>query len=261
MAIIRETVLEVKHYTDSLMHIKTTRDKGTRFRDGEFLMIGLDNWSEKLQRNKPIMRAYSVASPNYEEYMEWFSIKVPDGPLTSRLQHIKEGDELLVNSKAVGTLVIPNLKPGKNLYLLATGTGVAPFMSLVRGLETYEDYDNVILVWGTRTVKELAYKEFLEGLNAHEIWGEITQGKFKFYPTVTREEFVNMGRVTTAMYKGKVQEQLGLSEFSKEHDRVMVCGSMEMNLELKEWLEGLGFSEGNNKTPGEYVVEKSFVEK
>ena len=252
MAIIKEKVLEVKHYTDRLFHFKTTRDPGTRFRDGEFLMIGLE------VDGKPLLIAYS---PNYEEYMEWFSIKVPNGPLTSKLQHIKPGDEIITNTKSVGTLVMPNVKPGRNLYMLATGTGVAPFMSLVRGLETYEDFDNVILVWGTRVQKELAYKEFLEGLNEHEIWGEITQGKFKFYPTVTREEFENTGRVTTAMYENKVQDKLGLPKLDKEHDRVMICGSIEMNLELKEYLEGLGFTEGNNREPGEYVLEKSFVEK
>ena len=213
MAIIKEKVLEVKHYTDRLFHFKTTRDPGTRFRDGEFLMIGLE------VDGKPLLRAYSVASPNYEEYMEWFSIKVPNGLLTSRLQHIKPGDEIITNTKSVGTLVIPNLKSGRNLYMLATGTGVAPLMSLVRGLETYEDFDNVILVWGTRVQKELAYKEFLEGLNEHEIWGEITQGKFKFYPTVTREEFENTGRVTTAMYENKVQDKLGLPKLDKEHDK------------------------------------------
>ena len=255
MAIVKEKVLEVKHYTDRLFHFRTTRDPGTRFRDGEFLMIGLE------VENKPLLRAYSVASPNYEEYMEWFSIKVPNGPLTSRLQNIQVGDEIITNTKAVGTLVLDNLKSGRNLYMLATGTGVAPFMSLVRGLETYEDFDNVILVWGTRVQKELAYKEFLEGLNKHEIWGEITQGKFKFYPTVTREEFENTGRVTTAMYENKVQDKLGLPKLDKEHDRVMICGSIEMNLELKEYLEGLGFTEGNNREPGEYVLEKSFVEK
>ena len=261
MAIKKEKVLEVKHYTDNLMHFKTTRDSGTRFRDGEFLMIGLDIWSEKLQKNKPIMRAYSIASPNYEEYMEFLSVKVPDGPLTSRLQHIKPGDEILVNTKSVGSLVMANLKPGRNLYLLATGTGVAPFMSLIRGLETYEDFDNVVLVWGTRTVKELAYKEFLEGLNEHEIWGEITQGKFKFYPTVTREKFENTGRITTAIYENKVQDKLGLPKLDKEHDRFMICGSMPMNIELKEYLEGLNFTEGNSRIQGEYVLERAFVEK
>ena len=255
MAIVKEKVLEVKHYTDRLFHFKTTRDSGTRFRDGEFLMIGLE------VEGKPLLRAYSVASPNYEEYMEWFSIKVPNGPLTSKLQHIKPGDEIITNSKAVGTLVLDNLKQGRNLYMLATGTGVAPFMSLVRGVDTYDHYDNVILLWSTRLVKELAYKDFLEGLNNHEIWGEITQGKFKFYPSVTREDFINTGRITNAMYDGSVYEKLGVEPFDKEKDSAMICGSMPMNLEFKEYFEKMGCKEGNSQTRGDYVLEKSFVEK
>ena len=255
MAIVKEKVLEVKHYTDRLFHFKTNRAPGTRFRDGEFLMIGLE------VEGKPLLRAYSVASPNYEEYMEWFSIKVPNGPLTSRLQHIKPGDEVITNSKAVGTLVLDNLKQGRNLYMLATGTGVAPFMSLVRGVDTYDHYDNVILLWSTRLVKELAYKDFLEGLNDHEVWGEITQGKFKFYPSVTREDFINTGRITNAMYDGSVYEKLGVEPFDKEKDSAMICGSMPMNLEFKEYFEKMGCKEGNSQTRGDYVLEKSFVEK
>lgn len=255
MAIVKEKVLEVKHYTDRLFHFKTTRDSGTRFRDGEFLMIGLE------VEGKPLLRAYSVASPNYEEYMEWFSIKVPNGPLTSKLQNIKPGDEIITNTKAVGTLVLDNLKQGRNLYMLATGTGVAPFMSLVRGVDTYDHYDNVILLWSTRLVKELAYKDFLEGLNDHEIWGEITQGKFKFYPSVTREDFINTGRITNAMYDGSVYEKLGVEPFDKEKDSAMICGSMPMNLEFKEYFEKMGCKEGNSQTRGDYVLEKSFVEK
>jgi ferredoxin--NADP+ reductase len=255
MAIVKEKVLEVKHYTDRLFHFKTTRDPGTRFRDGEFLMIGLE------VEGKPLLRAYSVASPNYEEYMEWFSIKVPNGPLTSKLQNIKPGDEIVTNTKAVGTLVLDNLKQGRNLYMLATGTGVAPFMSLVRGVDTYDHYDNVILLWSTRLVKELAYKDFLEGLNDHEVWGEITQGKFKFYPSVTREDFINTGRITNAMYDGSVYEKLGVEPFDKEKDSAMICGSMPMNLEFKEYFEKMGCKEGNSQTRGDYVLEKSFVEK
>ena len=255
MAIVKEKVLEVKHYTDRLFHFKTTRDPGTRFRDGEFLMIGLE------VEGKPLLRAYSVASPNYEEYMEWFSIKVPNGPLTSKLQNIKPGDEIVTNTKAVGTLVLDNLKLGSNLYMLATGTGVAPFMSLVRGVDTYDHYDNVILLWSTRLVKELAYKDFLEGLNDHEVWGEITQGKFKFYPSVTREDFINTGRITNAMYDGSVYEKLGVEPFDKEKDSAMICGSMPMNLEFKEYFEKMGCKEGNSQTRGDYVLEKSFVEK
>ena len=255
MAIVKEKVLEVKHYTDRLFHFRTTRDPGTRFRDGEFLMIGLE------VEGKPLLRAYSVASPNYEEYMEWFSIKVPNGPLTSRLQHIKPGDEVITNSKAVGTLVLDNLKSGRNLYMLATGTGVAPFMSLVRGVDTYENYDNVILLWSTRLIKELAYNDFLQNLNEHETWGEITQGKFKYYPSVTREEWVNKGRITDAMYDGSVYEKLGVEPFEKGKDVAMICGSMPMNLEFKEYFENMGCKEGNSQTRGDFVLEKSFVEK
>lgn len=255
----KEKVLNVTHYTDQLMHFEITRDPGTRFRDGEFLMIGLDNWSEKLQKNKPIMRAYSVASPNHQETLEFYSIKVQDGPLTSKLQHVKEGDEILVNSKAVGTLVHTNLKPGRNLYLIATGTGIAPFMSIIRGVDTYEHYSRVIVVWGARTAKELPFRELIESLNTDEIFGEVTEGKLRTYFTCTREPYENEGRVTTAMYEGKVQDQLLLPPIDAEHDRVMICGSMEMNLELKDYLEGMGFNEGDSKTPGEFVIERAFV--
>lgn len=262
MALVKERVLEVEHYTDRLFRIKTTRDPSIRFRDGEFLMIGIDT-DEKDYGYPPegkLLRAYSVASPNYEEYLEFFSIKVQDGPLTSRLQHIEVGDEMLVNTKAVGTLVMDNIKPGRNLYLMATGTGVAPFMSIVRSLDYYDNFDNVILMWGTREVAELAYKDFLEGLNDHEIWGEITQGKFLFYPTVTREDFHTQGRITDALYTGKVQEQLGIDAFDKEHDRVMICGSNEMNMELRKYfIEELGCTEGNANDRGEFVLEKAFV--
>jgi|TARA_R110002074_G_scaffold45808_4_gene118338 ferredoxin--NADP+ reductase len=259
MAEHKETVIEVTHYTDTLFHIKTTRGSGVRFRDGEFMMIGLDHWSEKLQKNKPIVRAYSVASPNHADYLEFYSIKVQDGPLTSRLQHIKVGDEIIVKGKPTGTLVMPFIKPGRNLYFIATGTGIAPFMGLLRGLETYDDYDNVIVVWGARIEKELPFVDFINGLNEDEIYSEVTQGKIKTYFTCTREDYKNTGRVTTAMYSGDVQSKLGLDKLDPEHDRVMICGGIEMNLELQEYLEEQGFTEGNNKTPGEYVVERAFV--
>ena len=268
MKISKETVLEVVHYTDRLFYFKITRDPTLIFREGEFVMIGLDNWSEKLQKNKPIMRAYSMVSPTYADYLEFYSIKVPNGPLTSKLQHIKPGDEILVNQRAVGTLVNANLvTPGRNLYLLATGTGIAPFMSIIRGVETYDHYDNVIIVWGTRTADELAFEEIIEELkvvglrNAQLAYHSplTIQGKLKTYFTCTREDYKNTGRVTTAMYENKVQDKLDLSDLSSKHDRVMVCGSMEMNLELKEYLDKLGFIEGNNKHPGSYVLEKSFV--
>ena len=262
MAIQKEKVLEVEHFTDRLFRIRTTRSPNIKFRDGEFLMIGIDT-DEKDYGYPPegkLLRAYSVASPNYEEYLEFYSIKVQDGPLTSRLQHVEVGDEMLVNSKAVGTLVMANVKPGRNLYLMATGTGVAPFMSIVRSLDFYDNFDNIILMWGTREVAELAYKDFLEGLNDHEIWGEITQGKFIFYPTVTREDFHTSGRITDALYTGKVQQQLGLDEFDKEHDRVMICGSNEMNMELRKYfIDELGCTEGSASEAGEFVLEKAFV--
>jgi ferredoxin--NADP+ reductase len=260
MAINKERVLEVEHFTDRLFRIKTTRDKTLRFRDGEFLMIGLDHFSEKLQRNKPIMRAYSVTSPSHQETLEFFSIKVQDGPLTSKLQHIKVGDEILVNTKPVGTLITTNVKSGRTLYMLATGTGIAPFLALIRGFDVYENYDNVVLLHGVREVKDLSFDDYLNNLNEDEIYKEITQGKFKYYPTVTRETFKHQGRVTDAMYSGEVQRVLELEEFDKEKDRVMICGSMEMNLELKEYFEGLGLVEGTMKEPGEYVLEKAFVD-
>ncbi|MBC8429061.1 MAG: ferredoxin--NADP reductase [Candidatus Endolissoclinum sp.] len=259
MAINKERVLEVEHFTDRLFRIKLTRDKSLRFRDGEFLMIGLDHFSEKLQKNKPIMRAYSVISPSHQETLEFYSIKVQDGPLTSKLQHIQVGDEVLVNTKSVGTLVTTNVKNGRTLYMMSTGTGISPFLSLVRGFNIYDNYDNVVLLHGVRNVTDLSFDDYLNNLNEDEIYKEITQGKFKYYPTVTREEFKHEGRVTDAMYSGKVQEALGLEEFDKEKDRVMICGSMEMNLELQEYFEGLGLVEGTMKEAGEYVLEKAFV--
>lgn len=255
MAIIKEKILNVEHYTDRLFRIETTRDPSIRFRDGEFLMIGIE------VDGKPLMRAYSVASPSHQDTLEFFSIKVPDGPLTSRLQHVKVGDELLINTKAVGTLVLDNLREGRNLYLMATGTGVAPFMSLARGIETYEKFDKVILMWGTREIAELAYYDLLNNLNKHEVYSELTQGKFLFYPTVTREDFKNQGRVTDAMYEGKVQSVLGLEPFDKELDRVMICGSHDMNMELKRYfIDKLGCTEGNANRLGEFVLEKAFVD-
>lgn len=253
MAIIKEKVLRVEHYTPDLFHFTTTRDPSIRFRDGEFVMMGLE------VDGKPLMRAYSVASPNHQETLEFYSIKVQDGPLTSRLQHIREGDEVLVNTKAVGTLVLDNLKPGRNLYFLATGTGVAPFLSLTRGVDTYENYDNVIVAWGARTAAELPFTDFLEGLNKDEVYSQITEGKLKLYPTVTREPYRNEGRVTTALFEGRISEQLGLDGLDPEHDRIMICGSIPFNKDLTEWLEANGFTEGNANYRGEYVVERAFV--
>jgi ferredoxin--NADP+ reductase len=175
---------------------------------------------------------------------------------------MKVGDEVITNTKAVGTLVMDNLKSGRNLYMLATGTGVAPFMSLVRGLETYEKYEKVILLWSTREVKELAFMEMLENLNSHPVWGEVTQGKFLFYPSVTREDFKNTGRITNAIFDGSVYDKLGVPLFDKDKDSAMICGSIEMNMEFKKYFEDtLGCVEGSSNLPGDFVLEKSFVEK
>lgn len=253
MAKVKEKVLEVKHYTDTLFYFKTTRDPGTKFIDGEFMMVGLEI------EGKPILRAYSVVSPNHQEHLEFYSIKIPDGPLTSKLKDIKIGDEIIVNTRSTGTLINQNVIPGRNLYLMATGTGIAPFMSIARGLDTYKHYDKVIIVWGARFKTELPFKEYLEGLCENETYKDIIQNKLYTYMTTTREESEHVGRVTTALYEGKIQEELGLEPLDAEHDRVMICGSMPMNLELKEFLESKGFKEGTMKEPGSYVLEKAFV--
>ena len=208
MAIKKEKVLEVKHYTDNLMHFKTTRDPGTRFRDGEFLMIGLDNWSEKLQKNKPIMRAYSIASPNYEEYMEFLSVKVPEGQLTSRLQYIKPGDEILVNTKSVGTLVMANLKPGRNLYLLATGTGVAPFMSLVRGLETYENFNNVTFYYNKGIIYNYNAKNKIFEINQKNLSGR----SFFFRGKINGVKIVYKGKFE--YFNNKIEKRIDLNNLT-----------------------------------------------
>ena len=257
MALLKEKVLKVEHYTDRLFHITTTRDPSFRFVDGEFAMVGIE------VDGKPLLRAYSIASPSYQDTLEFYSIKVPDGPLTSKLQHITVGDDFLVNSKTVGTLLIDNLKPGRNLYLLATGTGVAPFLSITRSIDVYDQYENVILCWGARDAYELPFVNFFNELNEHELYGSITEGKFKFYSTTTRETregYKNDGRITDAFYTGKIQSQLNIDKFDKEHDRVMICGSNEMNMELRKYfIEELGCIEGNANNRGEFVLEKAFV--
>ena len=256
MAFVKEKVLEVRHHTKNLFHFKTTRASGTRFRDGEFLMMGLE------VDGKPLLRAYQVASPYYKEHLEWFSINVPNSPLTSRFRHIKVGDEIIINTKAVGTLVMNNLKSERNLYMLTTGTGVAPFISLARGPETYEQYDRVIPIWGTRYVNELAFKDLFENLNEHEVWGDTTQGKFVFYPSVKREDYKNTGRITDAIYSGAFYKKTCVPSFDREKDSVMLCGSMPMSVELKEYFEGnFGCVEGSISVQGDLDLEKSFVEK
>jgi ferredoxin/flavodoxin---NADP+ reductase len=251
-----ERVLTVHHWTDTLFSFTTTRDASFRFLNGQFTMIGIQ------VEGKPLLRAYSMVSANYEEHLEFFSIKVQNGPLTSRLQHLKVGDELLVNSKAVGTLILQNLLPGKTLYMLSTGTGMAPFMSVIKDPETYEQFDKVVLVHGVRHVAELAYHKLIETeLPNNEFFGEMVRGKLLYYPTVTREPFRNQGRVTTLLENGKLPADLGLPPFDFAHDRVMICGSPEMLKDLKTMMLAKGGVEGHMDSPGHFVIERAFVEK
>jgi len=255
-AFLDETVLSVHHWTDRLFSFKTTRDETLRFSNGHFTMIGL-----RLEGGKPLLRAYSIVSANYEDHLEFLSIKVQDGPLTSRLQHIQVGDKIVVGKKPTGTLLIDYLLPGKNLYLFGTGTGVAPFLSIVRDPETYERFEKVILVHGVRQVAELAYHDYLsQELPAHEFLGEMVSAQMLYYPTVTREPFRTQGRIPELIESGKMQADLGLPTFDPAHDRAMLCGSPAMLRQLKELLEARGFMEGNTTKPGDFVVERAFVE-
>ena len=254
-ALHEETVLSVHHWTDRLFTFTTTRDAALRFSNGHFTMIGLKVGA------KPLLRAYSIVSANYEDHLEFLSIKVPDGPLTSKLQHIQPGDRIVVGRKPTGTLVVDYLLPGKRLYLLGTGTGLAPFMSIVRDPETYERFEQVILVHGVRQKDELAYHDLLtEHLPQHELLGEMVAKQLRYYPTVTRESYRNMGRITELMASGKLFTDLGLPPLDPEHDRAMICGSPGLLKDLKVMLEQGGFKEGNTTTPGDFVVERAFVE-
>jgi ferredoxin/flavodoxin---NADP+ reductase len=252
-----ERVLSVHHWNDTLFSFRTTRSPGLRFENGQFVMIGLK------ADNKPLMRAYSIASPNYEEHLEFFSIKVPNGPLTSRLQHLKEGDELITSSKPVGTLLLHDLRPGKNLYLLSTGTGLAPFLSIIQDPEAYERFEKVVLIHGVRFVSELAYADFITyELPQNEFFGEALRQKLIYYPTVTREEFRNQGRITSLIESGQLFEDIGLPPLDPSQDRAMICGSPAMLEELSTLLNGRGFEISPRiGEPGDYVIERAFVEK
>jgi ferredoxin--NADP+ reductase len=249
-----EEVLSVHHWNDTLFSFTTTRDPGFRFMNGQFIMIGME------VDGKPLMRAYSIASANYEEHMEFFSIKVQDGPLTSRLQKIKPGDKVLTSTKPTGTLLVDNLKPGKHLYLLATGTGLAPFMSVIKDPEVYERFDKVILTHGVREVSELAYQNTINELPENEYFGEMVNGKLLYYPTVTREEFHTQGRLTDALTSGKLAESVGLPPINVNDDRFMLCGSPSMLKDFCEILDDMGFKETIRSDIGEYVIERAFVE-
>ena len=260
-----QTVTQVKHWTDRLFSFRVTRPASLRFRSGEFVMIGLMQTDPKTGKDKPLLRAYSIASPSWDDELEFYSIKVQDGPLTSRLQHIAPGDEIILRPKPVGTLVHDALLPGKRLWLFATGTGIAPFASLLRDPQTYTDYDEVILTHTCREVGELTYgAELIAQIRADELLAElIGEGfadKLRYYPTTTREDSPKMGRITDLMRKGEVFEDLGVAPLEPDTDRAMVCGNMAFNLVIKDMLEGYGLREGANSDPKEYVVEKAFLD-
>ncbi|WP_293448360.1 ferredoxin--NADP reductase [Planktotalea sp.] len=261
-----QIVTEVTHWTDRLFSFRMTRPTSMRFRSGEFVMIGLmGDVNEKTGKAKPLLRAYSIASPSWDEELEFYSIKVQDGPLTSRLQHIKVGDEIIMRPKPVGTLVHDALIPGKRLWFFATGTGFAPFASLLREPQTYEDYDEIIITHTCREAGELTYgRELIEGLKADELLNEVIgEGfwkKIKYYPTTTREQSGKMGRITDLMRSGEAFTDLDVAPLNPESDRAMICGNLAFNLELKEMFEEYSLEEGANSKPAHYVVEKAFLD-
>ena len=255
-----QTVTEVTHWTDRLFSFRCTRPASLRFRSGEFVMIGLmgDN-------GKPLLRAYSIASPSWDDELEFYSIKVQDGPLTSKLQHIRPGDQIILRPKPVGTLVHDALLPGKRIWFFATGTGFAPFASLLRDPQTYADYDEVIITHTCREVGELAYgRRLIEEIRGDEMLAELIgegfHGKLKYYPTTTREESPRMGRITDLIRSGEVYADLGVDPIHPDRDRAMICGNLAFNLELKAMLEEFGLEEGANSRPAHYVVEKAFLD-
>ena len=252
-----ETVLSVHHWNDSLFSFRTTRDPGLRFENGQFVMIGLE------VEGRPLLRAYSIASANYADHLEFFSIKVPDGPLTSRLQHLQPGQPIKISKKPTGTLVLHDLRPGKNLYFFATGTGLAPFMSLVQDPEAYERFEKIVLIHGVRTVSELAYSEFIEKeLSNNEFFGDQVREKLVYYPTVTREPFRNRGRLTDLIESGQLAADIGLPQLDPAHDRVMICGSPAMLEDSCKLLDARGFEISPRiGVAGDYVIERAFVEK
>jgi len=252
--VFAETVVSVRHYTDRLFSFRVTRPQAFRFRSGEFVMIGLPN------AEKPVFRAYSIASPAWDEEIEFFSIKVPDGPLTSHLQKIQPGDTVLLRQKATGTLVTDALTPARRLFMISTGTGIAPFASLVRDPDTYEKFDQIVLTHTCRDHAELAYGvELFEQLAADPLIGELTEGRVTLYSTTTREITPRMGRITRLIENGRFYEDLGIAPLSPETDRVMICGSMHMLKDVKELVEGMGFKEGSLSNPADFVVERAFV--
>lgn len=251
-----ERVLDVHHWTGRLFTIRTTRSSGFRFANGQFVMMGLEVGGH------PLVRAYSMASANYEETLEFFSIKVEDGPLTSKLQHVKVGDPILVGKRPTGTLTIQNLRPGKRLWLIATGTGLAPFLSIIKDPETYERFDRVILTHTCRQIEDLAYARFIEHeLPSGEPLGELIRPRLVYYPSVTREAFRTTGRITDLIASGRAFTDLDLAPMDPKSDRIMICGNPEMLAQTTSLLEERGFEEGNSGEPGDYLIEKAFAQK
>lgn len=252
----QEKVLSVRHWTDRLFSFRTTRAPTFRFRSGQFVMMGLEG------EGKPLLRAYSLASAPYEDELEFFSIKVPNGPLTSRLQHLKAGDDIVVGRKPTGTLVIDNLKAGRTLYLLGTGTGLAPFLSIIRDPETYEKFGTVVVAHGVRWIADLAYADDIRtGLPRDELIGELVRDRLIYYPTVTREPFRHSGRLSAALESDRLASDNGLPPIDPKEDRFMLCGSPAMLADVRTILDARGFEEGNHGEPGDYVIEKAFVDK
>jgi ferredoxin/flavodoxin---NADP+ reductase len=256
-AFFGESVTWVHHWTDRLFSFRCTRDAAFRFVAGQFAMIGL------MTAGKPLVRAYSMVSAPWDEGLEFLSVKVQDGPLTSRLQHVRPGDTVVIGRKPTGTLLLENLLPGRTLWLLATGTGLAPFMSLIREPETYERFERVVVAHTVREATELAYRDVIaRELPDHELLGELVRDRLLYYPSVTREPFPTQGRITTLIESGRIFSDLGVPPLSPEGgDRVMLCGSEAFNADMKPLLEGRGFVEGSNAEPGTYVLEKAFVTK
>jgi len=254
-AFFLETVTHVEHSTDELFTLRTTRDPTLRFASGQFVMLGL------MVAGKPLVRAYSIVSANYADELEFYSIKVQDGPLTSRLQHVEVGDQILIGRKPTGTLILDGLRPGENLYLLGTGTGLAPFLSLVRDPETYERYEKVVVTHTVRHTADLSYRRLLEhDLPNHPDLGELVAPKLIYYPSVTRDPFVHQGRITDLIQSGQLFDDLGLPPFDRARDRVMLCGGPSVLTDLKALLLARAYEEGSVHSPGDFVLERAFVE-
>ena len=253
-----ETVLWVKHWTDRLFSFAITRPDSFRFRSGEFVMIGLPSENG----GKPVLRAYSIASPAWSETLEFLSIKVADGPLTSRLQHIQPGDIVLMGKKPTGTLVLDAVKGGKRLFLFGTGTGLAPWLSVARDPDAYSRFEHVYVCHGVRQVNELAYRDlFTSEIHDDPLVGDEARAQLTYYPTVTREPFERQGRFPDLINSGQIFRDLGLpgDRFNPEDDRIMLCGSMEFIKDMAAVMEGQGLTEGSNAEPGDYVLERAFV--